>query len=56
MKVADIKEIDPSQMKEVQVEGENICIANVGGKYYAIGNICTHEGGSLADRRLRVMK
>jgi ferredoxin-NADP reductase/nitrite reductase/ring-hydroxylating ferredoxin subunit len=39
-------------MKEVQVDGENICVANVGGKYYAIGSICTHEGGPLADGTL----
>jgi glycine betaine catabolism B len=25
-------------MKEVQVDGENICVANVEGKYYAIGS------------------
>jgi ferredoxin-NADP reductase/nitrite reductase/ring-hydroxylating ferredoxin subunit len=39
-------------MKEVQVEGENVCIVNVDGKYYAIGSICTHEGGPLADGTL----
>ena len=52
VKVADTKDIQPSHMKEVQVDGENICIANVGGKYYAIGSICTHEGGPLADGTL----
>lgn len=52
MKVADIKDIQPSQMKEIQFDGEIICIANVNGKYYAIGNICTHEGGPLADGKL----
>ena len=52
VKVADTKDIQPSHMKEVQVEGENICIVNVEGKYYAIGNICTHEGGPLADGTL----
>ena len=36
-------------MKEVEVDGENICIVNVEGKYYTIGSICTHEGGPLAD-------
>jgi ferredoxin-NADP reductase/nitrite reductase/ring-hydroxylating ferredoxin subunit len=49
VKVADTNDIQPSQMKEVQVDGESICIVNVDGKYYAIGNICTHEGGPLAD-------
>ena len=37
VKVADTKEIQPSKMKEVQVDGENMCVANVDGKYYAIG-------------------
>ena len=51
-KVADTTDIQPSHMKEVQVDGESICIINVDGKYYAIGNICTHEGGPLADGTL----
>lgn len=45
VKVANTKDIQPSQMKEVEVDGENICVVNVEGKYYAIGSICTHEGG-----------
>ena len=52
VKVADTKDIQPSHMKEVQLDGENICLANVEGKYYAIGNVCTHEGGPLADGTL----
>ena len=52
VKVAETKDIQPSQMKEVQVNGKNVCIANVEGKFYAIGNICTHEGGPLADGTL----
>jgi nitrite reductase/ring-hydroxylating ferredoxin subunit len=49
VRVAETKDIQTSQMKEVQIEGEDVCIANVDGKYYAIGNVCTHEGGPLAD-------
>jgi glycine betaine catabolism B len=52
VKIADTKDIQPSQMKEVQVDGENICVVNIEGKYYAIGSICTHEGGPLADGTL----
>jgi ferredoxin-NADP reductase/nitrite reductase/ring-hydroxylating ferredoxin subunit len=52
VKVADIKDIPSTKMKEIQVDGENICVANVEGKYYAIGSICTHEGGPLADGTL----
>src|SRR5215218_9872472 len=52
VKVANTKDIQPSQMKEVEVNGENICVVNVEGKYYAIDSICTHEGGPLADGTL----
>jgi nitrite reductase/ring-hydroxylating ferredoxin subunit len=52
VKVADTKDIQPSHMKAVEVNGEKICLANVEGKYYAIGNICTHLGGPLAQGKL----
>jgi glycine betaine catabolism B len=52
VKVANKNDIQPSHMKEVQLDGENICLINVEGKYYAINNICTHEGGPLADGTL----
>lgn len=52
VQVADTNDIQPSHMKFVQVADENICLVNVNGKYYAIGNVCTHEGGPLADGTL----
>ena len=52
VKVSDTKDIQPSHMKEVELDGEYICLVNVEGKYYAIGSICTHEGGPLADGTL----
>ena len=52
VKVANTSDIPVSQMKEVQVNGQNICLANIDGKYFAINNICSHEGGPLADGRL----
>ncbi|HKG87930.1 MAG TPA: non-heme iron oxygenase ferredoxin subunit [Nitrososphaeraceae archaeon] len=47
VKVAETKDIQSAQMKAVEVAGESICVSNVDGKYYAIGNICTHVGGPL---------
>jgi ferredoxin-NADP reductase/nitrite reductase/ring-hydroxylating ferredoxin subunit len=52
VKVANTNDIQASKMKTVQVNGEDICVVNVEGKYYAISNICTHEGGPLADGTL----
>jgi nitrite reductase/ring-hydroxylating ferredoxin subunit len=40
-------------MKAVDIQdGERICIVNVEGKYYAIGNVCTHVGGPLNEGTL----
>jgi nitrite reductase/ring-hydroxylating ferredoxin subunit len=50
VKVLDIKNIKPSQMKKVHVDNEDICLANVDGKFYAIGNVCTNDG-SLGNSR-----
>lgn len=52
VEVAERKDIQPSTMKAVEVNGEKVCIANVEGKYYAIGNVCTHLGGPLAEGKL----
>jgi len=52
IKIGEIKDIQSSQMKAVDVNGERICVANVEGKYYAIGNVCTHMGGPLAEGKL----
>jgi glycine betaine catabolism B len=52
VKVAEGKDIQPSIMKAVELNGEKICLANVEGKYYAIGNVCTHLGGPLAQGKL----
>jgi nitrite reductase/ring-hydroxylating ferredoxin subunit len=47
VKVAESKDIEPSSMKAVDVAGEKVCIINIEGNYYAIGNVCTHVGGPL---------
>ncbi len=52
LKVADTKDIQPSQMEGVEINGEKVCLANVEGKYYAISNVCTHLGGPLAQGKL----
>jgi len=52
VKVAEGKDIQPSTMKVVEANGEKICLATVEGKYYAIGNVCTHLGGPLAQGKL----
>jgi nitrite reductase/ring-hydroxylating ferredoxin subunit len=52
VKVAETKDILASQMIAVEVNDEKICLANVTGRYYALGNVCTHMGGPLAEGKL----
>jgi len=40
------------QKHDLVVGDENICVINVEGKYYAIGNVCMHQDGPLADGTL----
>jgi nitrite reductase/ring-hydroxylating ferredoxin subunit len=48
VKVAESKDMGPSTMKA----GEKVCIINIEGNYYAIGNVCTHMGGPLNEGTL----
>ena len=46
-RVAKTNEITTGTIREFQVEGKAIALANVGGKFYAINNTCLHRGGPL---------
>ncbi len=39
-------------MKNFEVAGEEVLVANVRGHYYVIGNRCTHVGAPLVEGRL----
>ena len=47
-KVAETQDIPSGQMKAVKFGAEEVLVANVNGTYYAVRNICTHEGGNLS--------
>ncbi len=47
VRTAKTNEISPGTIREFQVEGKAVALANVGGKYYSINNTCLHRGGPL---------
>ena len=47
--VAKTDEIGPGEKKLVEVDGEPLAIFNLGGTYYAIQDVCTHDGGPLVE-------
>lgn len=52
IKVAQVSELAPGEGKIVQADGEQIALFNVGGRFYAIHNICLHRGGPLGEGAL----
>lgn len=45
--VGTVAEIKPGQRKIVEVEGKSIGVFNVKGTFYALRNICPHQGAPL---------
>jgi len=52
VRVASTAEIPEGAMKKVMHGGQQVLLVNVKGKFYAIGNVCTHVGGPLDKGRL----
>ncbi len=52
VKVARASEIGPGERKIVEVDGMFVAVFNVGGAYYAIEDVCTHDDGPVAEGEL----
>ena len=50
--VGKASDIGEGNMTHLTVGGKEILIANVGGRYYATGNTCTHAGAELHEGEL----
>jgi nitrite reductase (NADH) small subunit len=51
--VARVEEIAPGQAKVVTIDGRSIALFNIEGTFYAIYNVCPHEGGPLNEGRVK---
>ncbi len=52
VKVATTKELGPGKIKKVVVDGKEIALYNVDGKFYATTTMCPHQGGPLDEGEL----
>ena len=52
VKVAQTSDLSPGTGKVVEADGHTIALFNVEGKFFAIGNTCTHQGGPLGEGTL----
>jgi 3-phenylpropionate/trans-cinnamate dioxygenase ferredoxin subunit len=52
-KVLQINEVMPGEKVRVDVDGKVILLANLDGTYYALDDLCPHQGGSLSKGAMR---
>jgi 3-phenylpropionate/trans-cinnamate dioxygenase ferredoxin subunit len=47
VRVAKVSDLSSGQFKSVEIESERIALFNVDGTFYAMKDVCTHDGGTL---------
>lgn len=47
LRTTKVAELPPGSVREFELDGKAIALANVGGKIFAISNTCLHHGGPL---------
>ncbi len=52
VKVARAEEIAPGEKRIFEVNGTLVVVINVDGQFYAIEDVCTHDGGPLGEGKL----
>jgi 3-phenylpropionate/trans-cinnamate dioxygenase ferredoxin subunit len=52
VQVIEAAEIGPGERIVIEIDAIPIAVFNVGGQYYAIGDVCTHDDGPLAEGEL----
>ncbi|HAD06360.1 MAG TPA: biphenyl 2,3-dioxygenase [Anaerolineaceae bacterium] len=50
--VAKVEDLPPGERLFVEIGDVSIVVFNIAGKYFAIGDICTHDDGPLGDGEL----
>lgn len=52
VRVCKVTDIPEGERRWFEFEEETIVVFNVGGRFYAIADVCTHDGGPLGDGEL----
>jgi len=52
LRAAKKDEVPAGSIREFQLEGKVVAVANVEGKLFAINNVCLHRGGPLGQGEL----
>lgn len=49
IEIASVDEIGSGERLFLDIDGTQIVVFNIGGQYFAIGDVCSHDGGPLGD-------
>ncbi len=52
IQIVEAADVRPGERILIEVDGLPIAVFNVDGKFYAIGDVCTHDDGPLGDGEL----
>src|SRR3989304_4654290 len=52
VRVASVTDVPQGEVRVFQVDGKGVALANVNGSFYAIDDVCTHDGGPLGEGKL----
>ena len=47
------EDVAPGRTRRCTVDGQDVLVCNVGGEYFAVADVCTHDRGPLGEGRLR---
>ncbi len=47
-RVAKASDVGPGEVKGFKVNGEDVAVANVDGRYFAFGDFCPHQGAQFS--------
>ena len=50
--VAAVYDLGPGERRVVEVDGITVAVFNIDGEYFAIKDVCTHDGGILSNGEL----
>lgn len=50
--VAQADALGPGEWRVLDVDGTQVVVFNLGGEYYALEDVCTHDGGQLTGGRV----
>lgn len=49
VRIASVDEIPPGSFKTVELGGAMVVVFNLNGEFFALDDVCTHDGGPLSD-------